>query len=581
MNTPQPRLLRVETVGDLPVLWACLQRLRLVDLFDQHFPTPPHWAGDLSCGEVVAVWLLFLTSQGDHCLNHLQPWVQQHHGTLQALLGKPLRPLDCHDDRLADLLDRLSAGDTWYAFETDLNRHTLRVYDLPGDLIRIDTTTANSYAQVQSAQGLLQFGHSKDDPDRPQVKIAAAILDPLGLPLTTTVVPGHTADDPLYVPEIRKVQQTLGQGGHTYVGDCKMAALATRAYLASTGDFYLCPLSETQLPAEQRQHLLAAVWRGEQPLQQVRRPGPKAGDAEELVAEGFVVETVLTDTVAGRSVTWTERRHVVRSLALARTQQQHLEQRLHKAEAQLAELTIRKQGKKRLYHAQLQAAAQDIVRRQRVVSLLTVEVRTLATRRRKRAYGDRPPDVVLDVSFEVVVQRQEEAIAQAKQELGWHVYGTNQLAMGLAGVVWGYRGQYRIEDDWSRLKGRSLGLMPLYLQEEGRIAGLVLLLSVALRLLTLLEWVVRERLRRDGSKLQEVYAGQAGRQTARPSAELLLAVLGTISISVVEVAGQVCVLLSPLSEVQQRLLDLWDLPPHLYEEVILHFPKPPPIGSEP
>jgi len=56
---------------------------------------------------------------------------------------------------------------------------------------------------------------------------------------------------------------------------------------------------------------------------------------------------------------------------------------------------------------------------------------------------------------------------------------------------------------------------------------------------------------------------------------LLLTVLRTISVQRGEVAGQVCVLLSPLSEVQQRLLDLWDLPPHLYEDVILHFPKPP------
>jgi transposase len=581
MNTIEPRLVRVETVGDLPVLWACLQRLRLVECFDLHFPTPPRWTGDLSCGDVLAVWLLFLTSQGDHCLNHLQDWVQRHHGILQALLGKPFRCLDCQDDRLADLLDRLALGDAWHAFETDLNRHTLRVYDLPRDLIRIDATTANSYAKVQSEQGLLQFGHSKDNADLPQVKIAAAVLDPLGLPLTTTVVPGNTADDPLYVPEIRKVQQTVGQGGRTYVGDCKMAALATRAYLASTGDFYLCPLPETQLSAEQRQHLLAAVWRGERPLRQVRRPGPKATDAEELVAEGFVVEAVLTDTVDGHSVTWTERRHVVRSLAYAASQQRHLEQRLHKAETLLAELTARKQGKKRLYHAELLAAAEDVVRRQRVTGLLTVAVQTLAKKRPKRVYGGRPAGVVVDVSFEVQVKRQEEAIAQARRELGWQVYGTNQLEMGLAGVVWGYRGQYRIEDDWSRLKGRSLGLTPLYLQKERRIAGLVLLLSVALRVLTLLEWVVRERLRRDGSKLQEVYAGQAGRKTARPSAELLLTVLRTISVSVVEVAGQICILLSPLSEVQQRLLDLWDLPPHLYEDVILHFPKPPPFRSEP
>ena len=60
MSTPLPRLVCVETVGDLPVLWACLQRLRLVPLLDQHFPTPPRWAGDLSCGEVLAVWLLFV-----------------------------------------------------------------------------------------------------------------------------------------------------------------------------------------------------------------------------------------------------------------------------------------------------------------------------------------------------------------------------------------------------------------------------------------------------------------------------------------------------------------------------------------
>src|SRR5262249_548947 len=104
MNTTQPRLLQVETVGDLPVLWACLQRLQLVALLDQHFPTPPRWSGPLSCGEVFAVWLLFLTSQGDHCLNHLQPWVQRHHGTLQALLGNPLPPLPSPHHPLAAFL---------------------------------------------------------------------------------------------------------------------------------------------------------------------------------------------------------------------------------------------------------------------------------------------------------------------------------------------------------------------------------------------------------------------------------------------------------------------------------------------
>src|SRR6188474_1013110 len=105
-------------------------------------------------------------------------------------------------------------------------------------------------------------------------------------------------------------------------------------------------------------------------------------------------------------------------------------------------------------------------------------------------------------------------------------------------ALWAYRGQYRIENDWSRLKGRPFGLTPLYLQDEGRIQGLVYLLSLALRVLTLVEWGVRERLRLEGTTVRGVYAGQPGRKTSRPSAELLLRVMQTISVSVVEVNGQ-------------------------------------------
>src|SRR6188472_613283 len=111
MNTIEPRLLRVEVVADLPVLWETLKRLDLAATLDRHFPTPLHWKGPLTPGDVLAVWLLFLLSQGDHCLNHVRPWVAGHHLTLSALLGKSVLPLDFHDDRLADCLDRLAASD--------------------------------------------------------------------------------------------------------------------------------------------------------------------------------------------------------------------------------------------------------------------------------------------------------------------------------------------------------------------------------------------------------------------------------------------------------------------------------------
>jgi transposase len=580
MNTTEPRLLRVEVVGDLPILWAILRRLELPAALDRHFGAPLHWKGPLTPGEVLSLWLLFIVSQGDHCLNHVSAWVEQHHGTLSALLGKVVLPVHFHDDRLADCLTRLAAGDSFARLEGDLNRQTVRVYRMPTDTVRIDATTANSYADVLSERGLLQFGHSKDDPDRPQFKIAAAVLDPLGMPLATAVVPGNTADDPLYVPAIRAVRESLGAGGRTYIGDCKMGSLATRAFVAAGGDFYLCPLAESQLSRAARRDLLHPVWEGKQTLERVHRPGPE-GQPDELVAEGFAVAVGLTATVDGQEFHWAERRWLVRSLAYAESQEAALERRLGRATAALRELVVRKRGKKRLFHAGLMLAAEGIVSREGVEGLLSYTARAVMAAPPGRASGSHPTPQEADVSFVMEVRREEGPIGERKREMGWQVYGTNGPALALTAVVWAYRGQYRIEDDWSRLKGRPLGLTPLYLQDEGRIQGLVYLLSVALRVLSLVEWAVRERLREGKTKLRDVYAGQPGRQTARPSAELLLRAMRTISVSVVEVSGQVHVLLSPLTPVQRRLLELWDLPSDSYDRVARGFPETPLNTSEP
>ncbi len=581
MSTATPQLIRVERVDDLPVLWASLQRLGVAELLDRHFPTHHLWLGELSLGEVVSVWLAFLLSQGDHRLCRLQPWAEQNLHTLQALLGKTVRPLDFHDDRLADLLAALAQPQPWHAFEDDLNRQTVRVYDRNASRFRLDSTTANSYAAVVSDEGLLQFGHSKDRDDLPQLKVAVAALDPLGMPVSTLVVPGNSADDPLYVPQIRQVQQAFGRGGKTYVGDCKMAALDTRASLASTQDYYLCPLSEKQLSRAQRRLLIQRVQQGEQAVQAVYRPKDHPDDEEELVAEGFAVEETMQAVVSGHALTWTERRWVVRSVAFAEGQQEQLERRLRQAQEALEQLTERKQGKRVLSADELPQAVRSILHQHRVEGVLTTVVQTTRQERTLRRYRERPEQVVVEEAHRVAIRRREEAIADAKAELGWQVYGTNELGVSLGAVVWGDRGQSQIEKGWSRLKGRPLSLTPRDLVDEDRMQGVVLLLSIALRMLTLLERVVREKLQQGGESLRGLDPGQAGRKTSRPSAELLLEAFQAISLTVVEVAGQQTALLTPLSPLQEKLLSLWDLPSDLYDRLAFPcFPEPPPVLSE-
>ena len=138
---------------------------------------------------MTVVWLAFILSEGDHRLARVEPWVKEHQRTLRRCIGSQVKPRDLTDDRLATTLDYLSVAERWVAFERALNQSILRVYDLQGRVVRVDTTTAAAYV---TPEGRFQLGHSKDHrPDLPQIKIAMAVLDPLGLPLTTTVVAGN------------------------------------------------------------------------------------------------------------------------------------------------------------------------------------------------------------------------------------------------------------------------------------------------------------------------------------------------------------------------------------------------------
>ena len=576
LNNPL-RLIQVEHVDDLPVLWAQIQKMRIPALLDQAFPTHGLWQGELSFGEVAGVWLMFITSQGDHCLSHVQPWAAERLSTLSACVGKPIRPLDFSDDRLAEMLDRLAKTDPWAAVETGINDVVLRVYELgqPSAPIRIDSTSAKTYAEVNE-NGLFQLGHSKDHrPDLPQVKISLSTLDPLGLPLTTTVVSGNCADDPLYVPEIKRVQQTVGVGGKTYIGDCKMGALDTRAWIAQSGDYYLCPLAGKQMPAATVEALLAPVFRGEQPLEPVYDPATIAdATPPELLAEGYTVTVCLEGQADGQSVTWSEQRLVVRSIALATRQGRRLDERLEQALVDIRQLNERKQGKKILDAAGLNAAAESILQQRRVVGLIPLDVHTTTEPVPQRRYGKRPAGTRIKQRSTITARLDTAAVASAKQRLGWRVYATNQPSVSLTVVIKAYRGQYVIEGQFGRFKGRSLSLTPLFLQSDRRVVGLIRLLSLALRVLTLVEFTVRRALAQAGEPMAGLYPWQANRTTATPTAELILRAFRGVSLTVIEVAGRVRAFLSPMSRLQERLLELLGWSTDLYERVVEHFQEP-------
>ena len=564
-----------EQVDDFPVLIAQTERMAVPELLDKNFTVHGNWQG-LSLGWIGTTWLGHILSVGDHRLNHVQPWVEKNPLTVQRGIGQAVTGLDFTDDRLESVLDALSDDVGWAAFETELNQRTLRVYDLKAEVVRVDSSTASGYVSV-TEDGLFQFGHSKDHrPDLPQVKVVQSVLDPLGMPVATQVVSGEKADDPLYIPAIGQVRKGLGKRGLLYVGDSKLMSLGNRAYIQAGDDYYLGPFSKVQIPDEDMDIHLRSVWSGEQALTPVYRTNTEG--EEEEIAEGFEREERLTATVNGDELVWIERRLFVRSFMYAKAFETALRERLDQAQAALEALNECKQGKRHFLEIEpLRQAAEEIVCQYRIEGLLNLSFTEQVQERNVHQYGDRPAEVRIEREVNLEVSRNETAIEQAGTHFGWRVYGTNHSTkhLPLPKAVLAYRNEYLVERGFARLKGRTLSLTPMYLKDDDRVTGLIRLLSIGLRVLTLLEFVVQRRLAESQEKLAGLYAGNPKRTTVTPRAETLLEAFKSIYLNTVTIGEQIHLHITPLSDLQLKILSLLGFSPDIYSRLTANSQKPP------
>jgi transposase len=556
-----------ERVDDIPVLLAQLERMGVKQLIDKHFPTHGNWEGE-RLGSVAIIWLTHILSQADHRLNHVQGWVAKRLETLKMFVGEKLEELDLTDDRLQSLLRYLNKDDNWKAFEVELSGNIIQVYDLNPERVRLDSTTASSHCGVNS-EGLFQFGHSKDHrPDLAQVKIMLSTLDPLGMPIATEILPGNKADDPLYIPAINQVRSTLEKPGMLYVGDCKMASIATRTHIAAFQDFYLCPLSSKQITQEEIGQYLQAVWDGEQQLTTIDYD--YADGKNKQIAEGFEREVAHLIEVNGQEFTWNERQLIVRSFAMAETEEKSLRTRLQKTSNALELLKKPRRGKKKLTSVeQWEASIAAILKRYRTNGLFEINLQVTKHEKTTRRYLDRLPQTIESISINLDFDILESAVKQQINLLGWRVYVTNQTSslLSLKQAVRCYRDEYLAERGFARIKGFPLSLTPIYLQREDHITGLIRLLSIGLRVLTLLEFQVRRSLKENQEKLLGLYTGNPKRETTRPTAELILAAFKEITLILIEIKNEVYAHLTSLSPLQQRILVLLGFPITIYTQL--------------
>nr|WP_228014687.1 transposase [Fortiea sp. LEGE XX443] len=250
---------------------------------------------------------------------------------------------------------------------------------------------------------------------------------------------------------------------------------------------------------------------------------------------------------------------------MATAQIRGLQQRLNQAQTALDKLA----GKPGNDKEQLNRQVEAILKRYRVGEFFAVSTTVVLTNqtrhlRRGRPSANSPTEQVNREYLQLHCQQQTAAIETAQQLAGWRLYVTNAPAdlLTLPQAVIYYRNEWLLERSFHRLKRGQLPALPIYFQNQDRITGLMFLLTLALRVFTLIEFIVRQTLQRTQQSLAGLYEGNPKRATERPSTEQLLKVFSGITLYCLP---NHTILISPLSDLQRQILSLMKLPYSLYQ----------------
>jgi len=138
------------------------------------------------------------------------------------------------------------------------------------------------------------------------------------------------------------------------------------------------------------------------------------------------------------------------------------------------------------------------------------------------------------------VERDDAAIERLVARMGWQAQVTNLASsrLSLGDSVLCYRAGTCVERAFHQLKDRPLGIRPLYVHRDDQVRGLAHLLSLASRVLTLFEVLVRRGQDQDGADLAGLYPGQAKRTTDRPTAQRVLEAIARTGVTLTRVVSE-------------------------------------------
>ena len=509
------------TVGALPILNRLLERMRLHEFLTRHLPREDART-KIDTPRVVLLVLRNLLVSREPMYGVVE-WARNFAPDLFDLWSEDLDHLN--DDRVGRSLERVfQALDTNLIM--DVVTHVVREFRVRLDELHNDSTTVTFFGNYPDASAEQRFlgstapavtwGHNKDHrPDLKQLLYILTVTEDGGVPVYFQAASGNVADDQTHQATWKLLAELVKRPDFVYVADCKLATTDNMNEIARQGGRFI-----TVLPASRKEDTEFRQRLREKPETIRWRELYRLTEEDGSLRDVFRVCIEEQLSKEGYRLMWFHSRGKQDSDAATRAR------RLQRAIRELTDLRVRLGGKRTRFREpqKVVCAVHAILDAHQAGDLLRVEIHPQQQERYRQASRGRP-------SQNTKYKRE----VKTRFDLTWEIDG-GQLDRAVAGdgvfplitnipdwnakqVLEAYKRQPIIEKRFSQLK-TDFRVAPVYLQNVGRIVGLLAIYFFALMVQSLLERELRQAMASQGVDSLPLYP--EGRACVRPTTRQLL-----------------------------------------------------------
>jgi hypothetical protein len=477
-------------LGALPVVAEFCRRLDLQGIVDRACPVRE--VARVTHGQVIEA-LVANRLSSPRPLLRVQDWAREW--AVQEVFG--IAPDALNDDRIGRALDAMAPQ--LDQIVGSVGARAIAVFGVDVARLHWDMTSISLYGVYDDPEAGFaapRWGKPKDRrPDLKQVQTGLAVSGDGGIPVWHRAYDGGAGEVAQVTGAMTALKELAGQRRLLLVGDSKLVSRGNILAMNTAGVAFIAPASKTYLPAEQLRALDPAAATPVDYLAERDQDLPPEQRGSYRVVEGGITlkakRTAEADLAVRCVFVWSSARAQAAATSRAK--------KLDRARDDLQRLQRGLGGVHYRTPARVAERVATIARRRKVSAYLRAETGT------DPASGK--PTLVW--SFDQLALDREAATD------GWYGLLTN-LAVGQADaaeVLRRYKGQEVVERRYGAFKG-PLGVAPMFLKDNRRIAALVSVICLALLVFCLVERAVRKAIA-PTIELVGLYVGRPAKPTGR------------------------------------------------------------------